>query len=56
MLSADKVIVYCGGGIAATLNAFACKLLGQESVSVYDGSMSEWVLSENRTLTVGANP
>ena len=56
MLSADNVIVYCGGGIAATLNAFACKLLGQESVSVYDGSMSEWVLSENRTLTVGANP
>jgi thiosulfate/3-mercaptopyruvate sulfurtransferase len=56
MLSADNVIVYCGGGIAATLNAFACKLLGQESVSVYDGSMSEWVLSENRALTVGANP
>jgi 3-mercaptopyruvate sulfurtransferase SseA len=25
-------------------------------VSVYDGSMSEWVLSEDRTLTVGANP
>ncbi len=56
MLSAENVIVYCGGGIAATLDAFACKLLGQDRVSVYDGSMSEWVLSEDRTLTVGANP
>ena len=56
MLSAENVIVYCGGGIAATLDAFACKLLGQDKVSVYDGSMSEWVLSEDRTLTVGANP
>jgi hypothetical protein len=35
MLSADNVIVYCGGGIAATLNAFACKLLGQESVTIF---------------------
>ena len=56
MLSAENVIVYCGGGIAATLNAFACQLLGQDKVSVYDGSMSEWVLSEDRTLTLGANP
>ena len=56
MLSAENVIVYCGGGIAATLDAFACKLLGQDKVSVYDGSMSEWVLSEQRALTLGANP
>ena len=56
MLSAENVIVYCGGGIAATLDAFACKLLGQDKVCVYDGSMSEWVLSVDRTLTVGANP
>ena len=56
MLRAENVIVYCGGGIAATLDAFACKLLGQDKVSVYDGSMSEWVLSEERSLTLGANP
>jgi thiosulfate/3-mercaptopyruvate sulfurtransferase len=56
MLRAENVIVYCGGGIAATLDAFACKLLGQDKVSVYDGSLSEWVLSEQRTLTIGANP
>jgi thiosulfate/3-mercaptopyruvate sulfurtransferase len=56
MISADNVIIYCGGGIAATLNAFACKLLGQNNVSVYDGSMSEWALSKDRELNVGANP
>ena len=56
MLSADSVITYCGGGIAATLDAFACLLCGQESVSVYDGSMSEWVKDPDRPLTVGSEP
>ena len=56
MLSADQVITYCGGGIAATIDAFACLLCGQENVRVYDGSMSEWVSDENRPLTVGAEP
>ena len=55
-LSSTQVITYCGGGIAATLDAFACKLLGQHEVQVYDGSMSEWVQDENRPLTVGAEP
>lgn len=56
MLSAEKVITYCGGGIAATLDAFACILCGQEQVAVYDGSMSEWVSDPDRPLTVGAAP
>lgn len=56
MLSADRVITYCGGGIAATLDAFACKLMGQSNVAVYDGSMSEWVQDESRPLTVGTEP
>ena len=50
------IITYCGGGIAATIDAFAYKLLGYSFVSVYDGSMSEWVLSDSRPLTVGPNP
>ena len=56
MLSADRVITYCGGGIAATLDAFACKLMGQDNVAVYDGSMSEWVQDPARPLTVGPKP
>lgn len=55
-LSADRVITYCGGGIAATLDAFACLLCAQRNVAVYDGSMSEWVADEKRPLTVGAEP
>ena len=35
-------IVYCGGGIAATLDAFLLHRLGYENVAVYDASMSEW--------------
>ena len=36
------MIVYCGGGIAATLDAFLAYQLGFQNVSVYDNSMSEW--------------
>ena len=39
----ERIITYCGGGIAATVNAMAHLLAGNENVSVYDGSMSEWV-------------
>ena len=56
LTEASEVIVYCGGGIAATIDAFACKLLGHERVSVYDGSMSEWVESDDRPLKIGEEP
>ncbi len=36
------IISYCGGGIAATTDAFALSLLGKENVSVYDASLQEW--------------
>jgi len=39
----DRVIAYCGGGISATVDAFALALLGAPDVALYDGSMSEWV-------------
>jgi len=47
------VIAYCGGGIAATINAFACLLVGQEQVAVYDGSMSEWARDESMPIETG---
>jgi thiosulfate/3-mercaptopyruvate sulfurtransferase len=56
MLDADRVVAYCGGGISATIDAFACLLLGQDEVAVYDGSMSEWVRNESLPLTTGSNP
>ena len=42
-----KTIVYCGGGIAATLDAFMLHQLGYEHISVYDASMSEWARDES---------
>ena len=38
-----RVITYCGGGVAATVNGIAHLIAGNENVAVYDGSMNEWV-------------
>lgn len=48
-----RVIVYCGGGIAATLDAFLLHQLGYENVAVYDNSMSEWATDESLPIEVG---
>ena len=50
----DKsIITYCGGGIAATLDAFLLHQLGYERITVYDNSMSEWAKDE--TLPIEAD-
>jgi thiosulfate/3-mercaptopyruvate sulfurtransferase len=56
LLDAPRVIAYCGGGISATVDAFACLLLGKDEVAVYDGSMAEWVRDESLPLTIGSEP
>lgn len=38
-----RIITYCGGGIAAAVNAVGHLLTGHENVAVYDGSMYEWL-------------
>lgn len=39
-----RIITWCGGGIAATSDAFILTaLLGRDDVGIYDGSLSEWV-------------
>lgn len=55
-LKADRVITYCGGGISATVLCLALHLCGQNSVAVYDGSMSEWVRDEALPLKSGMLP
>ncbi len=37
----ERVITYCGGGIAASSDAFVLHLLGHDDVAVYDNSLSE---------------
>ncbi|MGE0669096.1 MAG: sulfurtransferase [Sphingomonadales bacterium] len=48
-----RIITYCGGGIAATLTAFALARLGHDNVAVYDGSMSEWAVDPAAPMEVG---
>jgi thiosulfate/3-mercaptopyruvate sulfurtransferase len=41
-----EVITYCGGGIAASADAFALVMLGHPDVKLYDASMSEWATDD----------
>ena len=42
-----KIINYCGGGIAASLEAFILYQLGFKNIMIYDNSLSEWAIDEN---------
>ncbi|MGI9520225.1 MAG: sulfurtransferase [Hyphomicrobiaceae bacterium] len=49
----DKQILnYCGGGIAATLDAFIQHQLGYPNIAVYDNSMSEWAGDDKLPIEV----
>jgi thiosulfate/3-mercaptopyruvate sulfurtransferase len=50
----DKaVITYCGGGIAASADAFALVMLGHDRVRLYDASMSEWANDPSLPMETG---
>ena len=51
LLSAERIITYCGGGIGATVNAFCLALMGHENISVYDGSLFEWASDHSLPMT-----
>ena len=49
----DRIITYCGGGISASCGATALMLAGFDNVSVFDGSMAEWLSDSNLPLEKG---
>ena len=49
---AQRVVTYCGGGIAASNDALVLSLLGYENVAVYDASMSEYAADPSLPLEV----
>jgi thiosulfate/3-mercaptopyruvate sulfurtransferase len=49
-----RVLVYCGGGIAASLDAFVLTaVLGHKNVAIYDNSMQEWSNDPSLPMEVG---
>ena len=52
-LDAGHVVTYCGGGIAATLGAFALTMLGKDDIAVYDGSLGEWANDPTLPMATG---
>ena len=50
----DRVIAYCGGGIAASNLAFNLLRAGWKDVAVYDGSLDEW--GRDPTLPMATGP
>ncbi len=47
-----RSITYCGGGIAASANAFLMTRLGYKDVAVYTASLQEWAADESLPMEV----
>ncbi|MDA3038332.1 MAG: sulfurtransferase [Actinomycetota bacterium] len=47
-----RTITYCGGGIAASADAFVMTRLGFTDVAVYTASLQEWAADEANPLTM----
>ena len=48
------ILNYCGGGIAASLEAFVLYQLGFENITIYDNSLHEWA-AVDQTLPMENN-
>ncbi len=48
----NRTITYCGGGIAASSNAFIMTRLGFTNVAVYMGSLQEWTADIDNPMEV----
>ncbi|HUG14877.1 MAG TPA: sulfurtransferase [Thermomicrobiales bacterium] len=53
-LDSERVVTYCGGGIAASQAAHLLALLGAENVALYNGSLIEWSADPDLPLVVTA--
>ena len=51
----DRIITYCGGGIAGSCVAFVLNMLGYQNVALYDGSMEEWRIDSSLPIEVTAS-
>jgi thiosulfate/3-mercaptopyruvate sulfurtransferase len=49
----NRVIAYCGGGIAASADALVLVMLGHPDVKLYDASLGEWATDPNLPMETG---
>jgi thiosulfate/3-mercaptopyruvate sulfurtransferase len=49
----EKVIAYCGGGIAASSTVFVLEMLGHPNATLYDQSLLEWSNDPDLPMEVG---
>lgn len=52
-LEAERVVPYCGGGIAASVTTFWLTRLGHPNVALYDNSLGEWVTDPDLPMQTG---
>lgn len=51
----NRMIPYCGGGIAASTVALALAVAGRTDVCLYDGSLLDWTQDPNSPMSTGAS-
>jgi thiosulfate/3-mercaptopyruvate sulfurtransferase len=49
----SPLIMYCGGGISATVDVFALSMIGHNDIKLYDGSLTEWTADNALPVEVG---
>jgi thiosulfate/3-mercaptopyruvate sulfurtransferase len=52
----DRVVLQCGSGVTACVNALAMEIAGLHGAALYAGSWSEWSADAGRPIATGANP
>lgn len=52
----QRVITYCGGGIAASQSLFSLYLAGYRNLALYDASWEEWGTDPTRPIKRGESP
>jgi len=50
----ERMITYCGGGIAASSAAFAATMAGYSNIALYDASLSEWAADPSLPMEIGS--
>ncbi|RWX81644.1 sulfurtransferase [Neorhizobium lilium] len=52
-LRGERIVTYCGGGVASTYGALALDVIGYENTVEYDGSLNEWLADPNLQMETG---